>query len=389
MKRVNIGLVGSGFAASIHADSYGKIYGLDVRIKAVASIDVNRNEFAKKHCIPVVKTDYRELISDPEIDIIDIATPVNQHMPMIMQSLEAGKHVICEKPLTGYCGLPGDVDPIGRTVSRQVMYEYICENIRKLREKVRASGRLFMYAENFVYAPSVQRSVDILKSRKAHAMMIRAEEWHSGSHAYHAGRWECTGGGVLIRMACHPLTAALYIKHETSINRGQDVAISKVWAQTANMIERLEEKDLVHISARPYDVEDWAKIVVTFSDGTVADISCSDFALGGTRNVVETYANNCVLTANMSPNTENMGYFPDEEGMEKVYIAEKVENKSGYQYIYSNEEITRGYIGELQDFTECAAYGREPVCGMDLASETIQAIYAGYLSAEKGSQIIF
>ena len=111
-------------SASIHADSYGKIYGLDVKIKAVASIDVNRNEFAKKHGIPVVKTDYRELISDPEIDIIDIATPVNQHMPMIMQSLEAGKHVICEKPLTGYCGLPGDVDPIGRTVSGK-----LCMNI--------------------------------------------------------------------------------------------------------------------------------------------------------------------------------------------------------------------------------------------------------------------
>ena len=84
-----------------------------------------------------------------------------------------------------------------------------------------------------------------------------------------------------------------------------------------------------------------------------------------------------------------MGYFPDEEGMENIYIAEKVENKSGYQYIYSNEEMTRGYIGEMQDFTECAAFGREPVCGINLACETVKAIYAGYLSADKGTQITF
>jgi len=151
----------------------------------------------------------------------------------------------------------------------------------------------------------------------------------------------------------------------------------------------LPEEDLTHTAARPYDVDDWAKILVTFSDTSVADISCSDFALGGTRNVVDVYTNNCVLNANLSPNNEAMGYFPDDKGMDDVYLAEKIETKHGYQYIYSCESITRGYMGEMRDFLECAASGRAPQSGIDLAAETVKVIYAGYLAGETGSPVKF
>jgi predicted dehydrogenase len=220
-------------------------------------------------------------------------------------------------------------------------------------------------------------------------MMIRAEEWHSGSHTPHARRWAMTGGGVMIRMACHPLSAALYLKHESAKCRGKDAAIASISGHTANIIAGLPEEDLTHIAARPYDVEDWAKILVTFTDGTIADISCSDFALGGTRNVVDVYTNNCVLNANMSPNNETTGYFPDDKGMQDAYIAEKIETKRGYQYIYACESFTRGYVGELQDFADCIVLGRQPLSGIDLAAETIRAIYAAYLSRENGCPVKF
>lgn len=44
----------------------------------------------------------------------------------------------------------------------------------------------------------------------------------------------------------------------------------------------------------------------------------------------------------------------------------------------------RGYAGETQDFIECAACGREPLSGLDIAADTIKATYAAYLSAKKG-----
>ena len=86
-------------------------------IKALASLDLQHSNFAEKHCIPDVTTDYRILLSDPEIDIARYCHSVDQHMSMILQSLEAGKHVICEKPLLGIA-VCGDVDPISKTVSK-------------------------------------------------------------------------------------------------------------------------------------------------------------------------------------------------------------------------------------------------------------------------------
>jgi predicted dehydrogenase len=387
VKKIRVGLVGAGFAAALHAEAISTVPGIDAAYKTVCSRGPQREAFAKKFRIPNTAADWTGMLKDPEIDVIDITTPVAMHMPMILQALDAGKNVICEKPLSGYCGLPGDKDPVGKTVSKKKMYETVCQDAEALKEKVQKSGKLFFYAENFVYAPSVQRILQVMKSRQSHIMMIRSEEWHSGSHAAHAGRWDKTGGGVMIRMACHPLSAALYLKHESAKLHGADVGIKSVFGQAENIIAAFKEEDLKHIAARPYDVDDWAKILVTFSDGTVADISCSDFALGGTRNVVDVYTNNCVLNANMSPNNEAMGYFPDAAGMDEVYLAEKLETKQGYQYIYSNEIISRGYAGEFRDFMECAAYGREPLSGIDLAAETLTVIYAGYLANESKSPV--
>ena len=52
-----------------------------------------------------------------------------------------------------------------------------------------------------------------------------------------------------------------------------------------------------------------------------------------------------------------------------------------------SDEVLRGYVGEMQDFVECVAYGRRPLCGFDLAYETVKVIYAAYRSAEEGKAI--
>ena len=75
-----------------------------------------------------------------------------------------------------------------------------------------ASGRLFMYAEDWIYAPAVTKTAEILRASKDKILFMKAEESHSGSHAAHAAHWSMTGGGSLIRMGCHPLSAVLYLK---------------------------------------------------------------------------------------------------------------------------------------------------------------------------------
>jgi hypothetical protein len=67
--------------------------------------------------------------------------------------------------------------------------------------------------------------------------------------------------------------------------------------------------------------------------------------------------------------------------LQNVYITEKVDRKTGCQFICLDEEWTRGYIQEIQDFMECVVIGREPRAGLDLAFEAIRVQYAGYWAA--------
>ena len=72
--------------------------------------------------------------------------------------------------------------------------------------------------------------------------------------------------------------------------------------------------------------------------------------LGGVRNLVEVYTNEGSYQPNIAPNNAMMAYHISEQGLEDVYITEKVETKAGWQNVFVDEEIARSYVGELQDF---------------------------------------
>lgn len=80
-------------------------------------------------------------------------------------------------------------------------------------------------------------------------------------------------------------------------------------------------------------------------------------------------------------------YFPDPGFLKDVYITEKVETKGGWQSVFLEEELMRGYAWEIQDFMECVVTGREPISGYELAAETVKVTYAAYLSAEEGRRV--
>ena len=80
-------------------------------------------------------------------------------------------------------------------------------------------------------------------------------------------------------------------------------------------------------------------------------------------------------------------FFLDDEGLGQVYLAEKLENKLGWNSVAAAENVVRGYAPQLQDFLECVAYGRHPLSDFALAAEVTKLIYAGYLSAERGMRV--
>jgi hypothetical protein len=154
MAKIRIGLAGCGFVSELHMHAYKRVYGLDVEVRAVAARGDHVVEFARRHQIPTAYRSFRELIGDADIDVIDICTPPNLHASMIVDAMQAGKHVICEKPFGGYFGREGDKTPIGKHVSKARMYERVLEEMEATRAAINKTGRLFMYAEDWIYAPA-------------------------------------------------------------------------------------------------------------------------------------------------------------------------------------------------------------------------------------------
>ena len=268
------------------------------------------------------------------------------------------------------------------------MYERVLEEMDKTCAVVNASGRLFMYAEDWIYAPAVTKTVEILKATKDKILFMKAEESHSGSHAAHAAQWSMTGGGSLIRMGCHPLSTVLYLKQVEARARGERIAVSAVTADVGNVAACLPPQDHAFIKTNPVDVEDWGMLTLTFSDGTKSTVFSGDMIMGGVRNLIETYTSGGSLFANITPNNHLMSYLTDEEKLAGVYITEKVDRKTGWQFVCLEEEWTRGYLQEIQDFMECVSLGRQPRADLALAHETIKINYAGYWSADEGRRIV-
>ena len=225
MEKVTIGIVGAGFASHFHCRSFAKVAGIHVRVKSAADVDLARAAaLARNFGLEEFHADYRALLNDPEIDVIDICTPPFLHPAMTMEALEAGKHVICEKPLTGYFGAPGDPEPIGDRVCREAMYASVLRDLEKLETAVRESDKLFMYAENYVYSPNILKAAEIIRARKSKILFMKGEESLKGSTSPVAGRWDKTGGGSLMRVGCHPWAASCGLKTKRP---GQGAKISE------------------------------------------------------------------------------------------------------------------------------------------------------------------
>lgn len=386
MKKVTVGMVGTGWAGTRHAEAYNKVYGRDMELRAVCSLDPQIREFARKYGFRDVYDEYRQLLQDPEINVIDIITPPHTHLDLIGQAAQAGKDVICEKPVTGYFGCEGDPEPIGH-VSKVKMFKAVMNDLLKLREILKRSGKKFFYAENWIYSPGILRAAELLEAKQMKSLVINALIAHKGSHADHATHWKYNGGGALIRQGTHPVAAAVFLKRKEAEGRGEPFGIRSVLCDSAAIVSDIAEKERKFIDARPVDVEDWAQVLITFTDGTKANITASDLVIGGIRNQLEIIGSEGTLQCNMTPNNLLNVYFADETGIENMHIMEKNDHNLGFQNALVAEGVIRGFVGEIQDFVECVASDREPMSGWEIAFDTLLVIYAAYVSAESGKMV--
>jgi predicted dehydrogenase len=382
--RIRVGMVGAGFAARIHAHAYRHVHGVDVELRWVtASRPERAAAYATEFGVTRTASSLEEILADPEVDAVDLCVPNHLHAPFAVAAARAGKHVIVEKPLTGFFG--------GATTPRSEMLRSALAAADEVIDACRAADVRLCYAENWVYAPPVQKARRLLAAAGGPILRMVGEESHSGTHAVANKRWVTGGGGSLLGKGCHPLGGILYLKADEGTRlRGAPARPVSVMAEVAQLADtasfRASEPRYL-LTVEGADVEDWGSMLVTFDDGTIAQVTASDTVLGGIRNQLAVYGAKAVVFCNMNPNEAVQAYAPDPAVFASEYLVEKLETKAGWSYPQPDEDWMTGYPHEMQDFVESITERREPLSGGALARDVIRVIYGAYLSAAEGRRV--
>jgi len=98
MRKIKAGIIGTGFVGPAHVEAARRLGFVDMVAVAEAGPELAQAKAAALS-IPKAYGDYRQLLADPEVELVHICTPNTQHYPMVKETIAAGKHMICEKPL--------------------------------------------------------------------------------------------------------------------------------------------------------------------------------------------------------------------------------------------------------------------------------------------------
>lgn len=388
MPPLRVGLLGAGFQAEAHCRAYARCTRPPAVVVGVASRSRRRAEdLARRFGIGRVYGSPEELCAHVEIDAVDVCTPNGSHAPLARMALEAGKHIMVEKPLTGYFGPPdAPASWVATGTSRRAMFDEAMRAADDILALARRRGLLIGYAENLVYSPAVERLQQLLTQSQGTILEIRANESHSGSHAEYARRWREAGGGALLRLGAHPIGLALYLKRWEGTERtGTPIEVAAVSAEVATLHGGA---DPAYLAGGWVDVENWSACTITFTDGSRAVCLASDLALGGMENAIHVLTDRARLNIDLGHHSLLQVYAPSPSIFPGEPFQEKSHTNAGWSYPPVNAEWIYGLEHELQDFVAAFSEGRATKSDGVLGRATLEAIYAGYLSAEQGRRVV-
>ncbi|MBN1401431.1 MAG: Gfo/Idh/MocA family oxidoreductase [Anaerolineae bacterium] len=387
---VRVGLVGAGFAANLHAEGYKRLADLDLEIVGVAaSSQASAERFAARHGIPHAYDNAAALMARDDVNLIDLCVPNDLHEPLAVAAAQAGKHIICEKPLTGYFGGPQAATPVGRT-SKVVMFDQAVASAERMLHAAETHGVSLAYAENWLYAPTIARAVRLAQASGGTILEIRAQECHSGSHAAYAKSWSRAGGGALLRLGSHPIGAALWLKWQEGLWRGgAPIRVTAVTAEVGDLSRMPAfQAEAEHFLVDDWqDVENWSATLITFADGSRAVIAASDVVLGGMDDTFQLLLSNCRIDCDLCHHGAVKAFAPHDAIFGDEYIMEKLSTKAGWSYPSFDEDYMLGYPQEMRDLAESVAYDRPARSSGALGLEVVRVIYAAYRAAEEGRRI--
>jgi predicted dehydrogenase len=342
---LQIGIVGSRFAGGFHAECWSTVPG--ARISAVASQDSGtRAAFASRHGIPKSYDSYRQLISDPEVRVVDICVPNYLHAEIAIAAMNAGKDVICEKPLA-------------TTLSDG-------ERVVSVRKK---TGRRLLYAEDWIFAPALVRAEALIKEGAVGTpVYYRAKESHNGSHSPFAQTIRFCGGGSIIHLAVHPIGFFIHLLGSPRMVVGRCSG-----GGSANLVHKKMEG------------EDWGVGILTYPDGTQVVVEGNYVTAGGMEDSVEVYGVDGVIKVEMTFGSPLNVYSRKGFG----YAIEKADFTHGWTRPALDENTSLGYRDEFEHFAKCLTGETQQVKGTTAedALAVLRVIDAIYRSHKEGRAV--
>ena len=337
MKNFKIALLGTGFIGDFYTGTiHGQRTGDHVHIVYSRTADKAR-EFARKWDVPEWTTDIRKAVSNPETDVVLIGLPNHRHLEAVKLAAEAGKAVLCTKPL-------------GRTAAEA----------REMLEAVEKAGVFHGYLEDLVYTHKTLKALRFVHNGAlGNILWVRSRETHPGPHSDWFWNKELSGGGAIVDMGCHCI----------EIGRnfiGKDIRPVEVmcWADT---------------QVKPIDAEDHGIGLVKYDNGAIGQFEVSWNFRGGMDLRDEVSGVEGTIRMDHFLRT---GFEVFTATGEQGYVAEKAESQKGWLFPVGDEVGALGYDNMFLDMFNSLEQGKTPMEDFYDGYVVNAIIDAAYLSAK-------
>lgn len=256
--KLRIGLIGSGFMGKAHAFGYTtatRVFDLPYEIELHTLADINdavASQAAAALGFARSTSDWRSMVADPAIDVVNITSPNALHKEMALAAIGAGKHVYCEKPLAPLALDAREMAEAAEAkgVKTQVGFNYLCNPMLGLARDMIAAGELG----------------EIRGYRGVHA-----EDYMADAAGPFTFRHDPAGGGALADIGSHALASAEFLMGAAA------GPITQVMGDCVTMIkERPDGKG----GKRKVEVDDVGRAFLRFASGATGSIEGNWIATG-------------------------------------------------------------------------------------------------------------
>ncbi len=339
MKDVRIGILGAGFVADFYMQGLADVPHQEV-IVVCSGTEEHAQNFAGKWNIPNFTTDWDDILKRDDLNLVLIALPNYLHKEAVLKLVEAGKNMVCTKPLAR-----------NRAEAKDIW------------EAVKSSEVMHGYAETEVFAPAVVKAREIIEQGGiGEVTWVRSREAHLGPHSPWFWDPELAGGGALVDMGCHCIEAGRYFF-------GKEVKPLEVfvWGDTLTHQDRTT-------------AEDNALLLIKFEGGKIAQAEVSWSSHGGLDLRNEIYGTQGSIFTDVTRGTPINVFSLTGSG----YALEKAEADKGWVIPVPEEAMVYGYQEEMKHFVDCVREGKTPRETFEDGYIVNAILEAGYISMKSG-----